>query len=102
MVDFRLSFSFNNDNLKKLQQKVKALHGQRQIPLPELLPDDFIRKYTDFQTLQEMVDASGIEKVEEIGNKEFSKFVSTHTQFITWEEMQKAAGIEYTKRQLGF
>ncbi len=49
-----------------------------------------------------MVDASGIEKVEEIGNKEFSKFVSAHTQFITWEEMQKAAGIEYTKRQLGF
>ncbi len=100
-MDFKLEFSFNDDELKKLRQKGKALDGQRQIALPELLTDDFIRQHTDFQTLQAMFDASGVENSEDIGNEEFSKFVAIHTRFSSWEEMLKVASIEYAKRQLG-
>lgn len=102
MVNFKSSFSFDDGKLKKLQQKAKELHGQREVPLSELMPDNFIRKNTNFQTLQAMLDASGIENLEEIGNEKFSKFISTHTRFSTWEEMIKVASTEYIKRKLSF
>ncbi len=100
MVKFKSNFSFDDSKLKRLQLKVKELHGQRNVPLPELMPDNFIRKYTDFQTLQAMLDASGIENLEEIGNEKFSKFISTRTGFSTWEEMIEVATAEYAKRKL--
>lgn len=96
-----IKITINDAKLKELQRKAKDLHRQRDVLLSELLPHDFIRKYTDFQTLQAMFDASGIENSEEIGNDKFSKFVAAHTRFSNWEEMLKAAGIEYIKRQLG-
>jgi hypothetical protein len=98
-VDIKITY--NDKKLKELQRKIKDLDGQKSVPLPELLPDDFIREHTDFQTLQAMLDASGIENEEEFGNEEFSKFVAIHTRFSNWEEMLKAAGPEYVKRQLG-
>lgn len=101
MDNFKVDISFDDSNLKELQRKLKELNGQRKIPLTQLLPDNFIGEYTDFQTLQAMVDASSIKNSEEIGNEEFSKFVSTHTRFSNWEEMLKAATIEYTKSKLG-
>ncbi len=101
MVNFKSSFSFDDSKLKKLQQKVKDLNGQREVALPELMPDNFIRKYTNSQTLQTMLDASGIKDLEEIGSEKFSKFISTHTQFTSWEEMIEVATIQYTKRKLG-
>ena len=100
MVNFKSSFSFDNSKLKKLQQKVKELNGQKEVPLTELMPDDFIREYTNFQTLQTMLDASGIENTEEISGEKFSKFIATHTRFSTWGEMTKMAGAEYIKREL--
>ena len=101
MDSFKVNISFDDRKLKKLQRKSKELNGEKAIPLTELLPDNFIRRYTDFQTLQAMLDASGIENSEEIGNEKFSKFVSTHTRFSNWEEMLKTAGAEYFKRKLG-
>ena len=101
MDNFKVDISFDDSKLKELQRKSKELNGEREVPLTELLPDNFIREYTDFQTLQAMVDASGIKNSEEIGNEEFSKFVSTHTRFGNWEEMLKKAGPEYIKRKLG-
>jgi SPX domain protein involved in polyphosphate accumulation len=102
MVNFKFNFSFDDSKLKKLQQKIEELSRQKEIPLQELMPDNFIRKYTKSQTLQTMLDASGIENAEEIGNQKFSKFISKHTQFSTWEAMKKEALIEYAKRKLGF
>jgi len=65
------------------------------------MPDDFIREYTNFQTIQAMFDASGIENTEEISNEKFSKFIATHTRFSTWGKMIELAHTEYIKRKLG-
>lgn len=100
-MDINANFTFDDSKLKELQRKIKGLKEKKPVPLSELFPSDFIRKHTDFQTLQALFDASGIEDEEEIGNEEFSKFVATHTRFSNWEEMKKAAGAEYVKRQLG-
>jgi len=95
-----IEVNINDEKLKELQRKLKDLKGEKRIPLSDLLPDDFIRKYTDFQTLPAMLDASGIENEEHIGSEEFSKFVATHSRFSSWEEMLNTAGPEYVKRQL--
>jgi len=100
MVNFKSSFSFDDSKLRQLQQKISELSGESQVPLTELMPDDFIRKHTDFQTLQAMINASGIENPEDIGNEKFSEFICTNTRFNTWEEMIELAGAEYVKRQL--
>ncbi len=101
MVNFKLSFSFDDSKLKNLQKKLRELEGPREVPLSELMTDDFIRTHTDFQTLQAMFDASGVENPEEISNEKFSKFIATHTRFGTWEEMIELAHTEYIKRKLG-
>ncbi len=101
MTNFKLDISFDDSKLRELQRKSKELNGQREIPLTELLPDDFIREYTDFQSLQAMFDTFGIEQLKEHNNAEFVKFISTHTRFSTWEEMLQKAINRYTKRKLG-
>jgi hypothetical protein len=100
-VDTSIKVTFDDSKLKELQRKLKDLKGEKRVALPDLLPDDFIRKNTDFKTLQAMIDASGVKNQEEIGNDKFSKFIATHTRFSDWEEMLKTAGAEYYKRQLG-
>ena len=87
--------------LKKLQKKAKELNSEKEVPLKELMPDDFIRNNTNFQTLQAILDAGGIQNKKALSSKKFSKFIATHTRFSTWEEMIKAAGVEYAKRKLG-
>lgn len=99
MVNFESTFSFDDSKLKKLQQKVKELGGQEEVSLTELMPDDFIREYTNFQTLKAMFDASGIENMEEIGDEKLSKFIAAHTRFRTWAAMTKMAVTEYIKHK---
>ena len=100
-MEFNIDFKYDDKGLKKLQKKAEELGRGKEIPLPELFPDAFIKQYTDFQSIQAMVDASGIKNLEEIGDEEFSKFVSTHTRFGSWEEMYKKASSEYIARELG-
>ena len=78
-----------------------ALSGQHEVRVADLLTDNFIRQHSHFQTLQALIDASGIENTEDIGNESFSMFISTHTTFANWEEMVKVATAEYVKRKLG-
>jgi hypothetical protein len=88
------------NKLKQLQNNAQSISGENKVPLPELMPDSFVRKYTNFQTLQEMIDASGIEQSEEMHGEAFSEFIATQTRFSDWNEMTKAAGAEWMRRKL--
>ncbi len=96
-----VSFSWDDSGLKKLQQSIDALSGQHEVRLADLLTDNFIRQHSTFQTVRALLDASGVENTENIGNESFSMFISTHTTFASWEEMVKVATAEYVKRKLG-
>ena len=102
MANFKFDISFDDSKLKELQRRVKGLNGEHKIPLEELLPDNFIRECTNFNSLQEMVDSCGIEKLNEPNDPEFIKFISTHTKFSTWEEMRDEAISRYFKAKLDF
>ena len=96
-----VSFSWDDSGLKKLKQNIDALSGQHDVRLTDLLPDNFVRKHSNFQSLNGLIDASGIENTEDIGNELFSLFISTHTTFASWGEMVNTAKAEYIKRKLG-
>ena len=99
MADSSSSWDYNES--KEFKQKIDALSGQSDIALSDLFPDSFIQKHSEFQTLHALIDASGIENTEDIGNESFSVFISTHTNFASWEEIVKVATAEYVKRKLG-
>jgi hypothetical protein len=96
-----ISISFDTKKLDELQKRLKKLDGQKNVPLTQLLTDSFLHAHTNFKTLQEMIDASGIKDPEDIGKEQFSKFVSTHTSFSSWQAMIDKATQEYVTRKLG-
>jgi hypothetical protein len=66
------------------------------VPFDELFPPEFMRRYTDFKSIEEMLGACGtrIESAEDskrIPDAEWNKFVSERTKFKTWDDMQAKA-----------
>lgn len=93
--------------LRDLRRRLEALEGQHSVALTELLSLDFLRKYTEFETLEDMFKASGFvvesqEDFEKIPDDEWDSFIKGHTQFSNWKEMLDAAGNEWVERRLGF
>ena len=59
-----------------------------------LLPDPFIKKYTDYPTLDEFFKAANITNDEDLTNmpeEELDSFVNEHTEFDSWQHMQDEA-----------
>ena len=89
-------------NLQQLQDNAEALHGRHDVPFTELFLDPFMTKYTEFPTMQAMIDASSQGDSEDFSGNEWNAFVTAHTQFASWEEMQQKAGDEWAVRKMGF
>ena len=88
------------------EQDAEATGGTPDIPLTELFPVDFLTKYTNFSSLEAMVQLSGFAiasrgDVQNIPASEWNDFIARHTQFSTWEQMQQTAAVEWAARQLG-
>lgn len=86
--------------IKQLRQNAKEISGDNEVSFAELFPDSFMEKYTDFSTMQEMVDAGGINEPNDIGKPEWSDFVAAHSQFTSWDEMFNTAGTKWIERKL--
>ena len=81
-------------------KKLQDVAATQSVPLPELMPDEFMAKYTNYPNLQAMVDAGGVNAPEDFQSEAFSKFVSENSQFSGTEEMMQTAQAEYYKRKL--
>lgn len=71
----------------------------------DLFPPEFMRRHTDFTTIQAMADASGFkiesqEDFEAIPEPEWDAFIRERTRFATWQDMMAEAGREYVVRRL--
>jgi len=86
--------------LEKFKKKVQELSGTHRIPLPELLPDNFIAQHSEFPTLQALIDAGGVNEPSDINSEAFSDFVAKHSQFSSYTAMLQAGYAEYAKRKL--
>ena len=92
-----MTFKWHGD---EFTQKLKRIQGKHEVPLSELFTDDFIQQNTDFQTLEAMLDASGVKSAGQIKGESFSAFIATRTKFASWDEMLKAGNTDHAKRTL--
>lgn len=105
-IDFS-GFDELERELKKLEQNVQRLEGENSIPFTELFPFEFMKKYTQFHSIEEMFNGSPFTIDSEgdftaIDDDEWNNFIKTSTNFDSWEQMQEAAVVDWTKNQLGF
>lgn len=106
----KVNFSGFNElerELKKLEQSVKSIEGENSIPFTDLFPFDFMKRYTQFSSIEDMFNESPFtinseEDFVAIDDDEWDNFISTSTNFDSWEKMQEAAVVDWTKNQLGF
>jgi hypothetical protein len=93
-------------NLRKLGDRARQLHGNHEIRFDELFNPDFMARFTNYGTIDEMVQASGF-KVEsaddfkQIPDAKWDAFVRQSTRFANWREMQQKAASEWAARRLG-
>lgn len=98
-----MSIEMDFSGLEKLQKNLEKIEGEQRVPLPELMPDSFIREHTNFQTLEAMLKAGGVESLEDgerIDSAEFSDFIGSRTRFPSWNALCEAAVGEWAARQL--
>jgi hypothetical protein len=98
-----MNINIDFSDLEKLEKNIEKVEGEKHVELPDLMPDDFIRKHTNFQSLQAMLNAGGVkdcEDIEGIDSDAFSNFIATHTRFAGWPNMCEFASGEWVRRQL--
>jgi hypothetical protein len=93
--------------LKKIEENGEKLEGQNSVPFTEVFPVEFMKKYTEFSSIDDMFNKSPFkidsdEDFAAIDDKKWDDFIKTSTKFQTWEKMQEEAAVEWTKKQLGF
>lgn len=89
--------------LERLSRNAQNVSGP--VAFDDLFPPEFMRRYTDFPTIQAMADASGFkiesqQDFEAIPDADWDAFVRSRTRFQTWQDMQVKAGEEYVVRRL--
>lgn len=94
------------NKLDNLSKRAKAIDGNHNVPLSELLPPRFLKTHTRFDSVEDMMSKSGfkIESSEDfkaVPDDQWDAFIRDHTKFGTWKEMLQLAATEWTKNQLG-
>lgn len=91
--------------LSDLERRAREMK-EREVSFTDLFPDSFIQRYTDFETMGDLVEASGfkVESTEDFGaipDDQWDAFIRKSTRFPSWKEMMKVATKEYVVRELG-
>ena len=108
MSSFKIQgFDKLEKELKQLQKNAKKLSNTKQVSFKELFPNSFMKKYTSFSSMEELLDKSGFdvkstEDFKAIPEDLFDKYISSNTKFKSWEEMLEKATSQYSIKKLGF
>ena len=91
--------------IDKLQKNVQRISKLDSVSFDELFTSAFMSKYTQFGSIEDMIDASGhrvesAEDFEKIPDDEWDAFVKKVTQFSCWEKMLATAGEQFIGKQL--
>ncbi len=91
--------------LKNIAEKAENISGR--IPFDILFNADFMKKYTKFTSMSEMLEKSefevkNAEDFSKIPEDEWDKYVKENTSFENWDAMKVQAGKLYVKKELGF
>lgn len=90
------------NQLKQMEKGSKELSQTTQLSFEELFPCSFMKKYTSFSSMEELVNAGfGDLDFESIPDDEFDSHISASTKFNSWDEMLGEAASQYAMRKLG-
>jgi len=93
--------------LKQMEKNAEEVSRIENISFSELFTTSFMRKYTSFSSMDELLSAGGfnIESPEDFENDptdEFDKHIAATTKFNNWENMLDEATSQYIENNLGF
>ncbi len=105
MSPFKLKgFDKLEKQLKQMKKNAEELSRTENIPFSELFTTSFMRKYTSFSSIDELLSAGGFnsEDLENNPTNEFDKHIEATTKFKNWENMLDEATSQYIENKLGF
>lgn len=90
------------NKLKKASKQLKEMEGTKKVLLTDLLNENFLRKYTDFNTLDELFNKFSITSNEDIENniEQLDNEVKANSNFSSWQERLESATHYYFEKQL--
>lgn len=92
------------NKLQKMSDGLKEIEGSH--PMGDIITDTFIKMYTKFNSLQELMDNSGF-KIESqddfksIPDDDWDKYIASVSKFRNWKEMLDSAMEQYAKSKMG-
>ena len=104
-IKFELKgFEELSKNLEKLTKEIESFKEQ-EVSFDELFSPEFMAKYTQFRTINEMVAKSPFkveneEDFKNIPDEEWDSYVKEKTSFQSWNEMMSQAGEEYLGKKV--
>lgn len=92
--------------LKQMQKGAKELGRTTHVSFSELFPPAFMKKYTSFSSMDELLIAGGFhvesqEDFKAIPDDEFDKHIAATTKFSSWEDMKSEAASQFALKKLG-
>ncbi|MGQ0651447.1 MAG: hypothetical protein ACT4P4_04120 [Betaproteobacteria bacterium] len=87
--------------LRELQDKLDRLEQEHEVPLSEVLSDDFISGHTPYPSATALFEAGGF-KTGEIQEEKMDAFIRSVSKFQNWQDLVNAAAKEWSARKLGF
>ncbi len=91
------------ENIEKIEKNVEETSGEHNISVAKLLIDDFMKKYTQFSSLDEMEKKCEGKIDPELkfkNNEEWNNFINETSEFDDWQSMVNKAAGEYTIRKI--
>lgn len=92
--------------LEALARRVEDLDGEHEVPLSELFPPKFMRRHTDFESVEALLDASDFdiesqEAFAAIPDADWDAFIARVTRFRDWTDMQEQGIAVWAESRLG-
>lgn len=96
-----------NKRLNALKENAESLNGTNHVSLGELFSVPFMKKYTSFNSINDLFNAGGFkvqtkQDLESIPDIQLDKFIAATTKFTSWKEMLTEASKQYAVKKLGF
>jgi hypothetical protein len=97
---------FERNLVEALEEETGLRFGEEnEIPFTELFPEEFMRLYTEFDSMDAFLNASQWEvetqeDFREIPDEPFDEYVDEHTDFPNWEVMHQTASQRFLERRL--
>ncbi|MGG3652603.1 hypothetical protein ABES36_14360 [Bacillus pseudomycoides] len=93
--------------LNNMEKAAKELQGTNNVPFSVLFNNEFMTKYTNYSTFDELLNNSGFkveteEDFKNIPDLEWDQYIKQVTVFENWDNMLSKAGKIYATKKLGF